>query len=134
LIGDIIYFVDGRHKFGIEVKFNAIRLTRREFNAWIVGNDPALWPDVYIGVGSNGVTLTSWTEFRNHYCACIREQNPEWVPSEILQGYGPHKSTDKFGAIKGMRGHFPVAKTPAEALERESHFVDALARALAPVG
>ena len=50
------------------------------------------------------------------------------------QGYGPHMSTNKFGATKGVADHFPVAMTRSEALERESHFEGALARALKPLG
>ena len=32
IIGDVVYFRDGAHHFGIEVKFQTIRLTKNEFN------------------------------------------------------------------------------------------------------
>src|SRR4051812_46457236 len=50
LIGDVIYFENGSHRCGIEVKFQTIRLTRSEFNNWIVGEDETRWPTVFLGV------------------------------------------------------------------------------------
>lgn len=76
LIGDVIYFKDGAHRCGIEVKLGTIRLTTNEFNKWIVGDDRKCWPNLFLGVGSTGVVLLTWAEFRTRYVDLVSMANP----------------------------------------------------------
>ena len=39
ITGDIVYFKNGSYRLGIEVKYGTIRLTKNEFNIWIVIED-----------------------------------------------------------------------------------------------
>ncbi|MBK9595448.1 MAG: hypothetical protein IPO57_08850 [Rhodocyclales bacterium] len=47
IIGDIVYYKDHEHQFGIEAKLSTIRLTRGEFNEWVVTTDPSRWPHIH---------------------------------------------------------------------------------------
>ena len=58
ILGDVVYYKDNKHHFGIEVKLETVRLTRREYNHWILGADEDNRPDVYIGIGSDGVCVS----------------------------------------------------------------------------
>ena len=42
IIIDVVYYRDEKHHFEIEVKLGTVRLTRREFNDWIVNEDQGL--------------------------------------------------------------------------------------------
>src|ERR1035437_8718534 len=59
ILGDVVYYQDGRHHFGIEVKLGTVRLTKREFNEWIVSGDTNLWPNLFVGISSKGVALAA---------------------------------------------------------------------------
>ncbi len=75
IIGDIVYYKDHEHQFGIEAKLGNIRLTKGEFNEWVVNTDTARWPHAFIGIGTLGIGLCSWAEFRaSLYCSGDRKQ------------------------------------------------------------
>ena len=63
ILGDIVYFKDGAHFLGIEVKVETIRLTANEFNNWILETDAEKHPNVFVGVGTKGLVLQSWRRF-----------------------------------------------------------------------
>jgi len=126
IIGDVVYYKDHEHQFGIEVKLETIRLTKIEFNEWIVNNDSSKWPHSFIGIGMSGIGLCSWAEFRAAYIASLKESDKNWSPKTIPNGYGPMKSINilfhKFPAgtfFKKATGH-------KEAVELESSFIQAL--------
>lgn len=126
LLGDVIYFKDGSHRCGIEVKLGTIRLTKNEFNNWIVGTDRRCWPNVFLGVGSAGLMLLPWTEFRRRYVASIN--NARRALQKIDSGYGPMKSVNALLPPRLEKGCFPVSSNPREALALEVKFLGALAR------
>jgi hypothetical protein len=95
IIGDIVYYRDHEHEFAIEAKLGTVRLTKGEFNEWIVNTDTSLWPHMFIGVGKTGIGLCSWAEFRKAYIAAVKEKDKDWIPSLIAEGYGPMKSVNK---------------------------------------
>jgi hypothetical protein len=112
IIGDVVYYRDEKHHFGIEVKLGTVRLTKREFNNWIVDDDRTCWPDVFIGVGKKGIALTSWSEFRNSYVAAVvrtraRKKKP-WSAQRIQGGYGPMKEVDELAKGLGHEFWFPL--------------------------
>lgn len=95
VFGDVVYTKEsGNHHFGIEVKLKTARLTKREFNDWIVEKNGAHWPNVFIGVGSKGVAVTSWMVFREAYVKAVSINKGGWIPSRIEKGYGPSTSVD----------------------------------------
>jgi len=94
LIGDVIYFKDGAHHFGIEVKLGTVRLTREEFNSWIVDEVENKRPDVFIGVGASGLLVLTWKDFREVYVRAVRAREPSWEAKRIESGYGPLKRVD----------------------------------------
>jgi hypothetical protein len=67
IIGDIVYYKDGQHHFGIEAKLKEIRLTAAEFNNWILLTNSAKHPDVFVAIGTSGLILQAWSRFRAVY-------------------------------------------------------------------
>lgn len=125
IIGDVVYYKDEQHHFGIEVKLGTVRLTKNEFNSWIVNDDQTRWPDLFLGIGSKGLALSSWVDFRNSYISAVRSKDPKWIRAEIAAGYGPSKRVDELSSHLGRDHWFPVA-TGTEAAEHENAFVAAL--------
>lgn len=126
IIGDIVYYEDHEHHFGIEAKLGTIRLTKGEFNEWVVKTDASRWPDIFIGIGSSGIGLCSWAEFRAAYISAIAEDNKGWVPSAITEGYGPMKSVNVLFQILPAGKFFRKGVNLEEASELEASFNKAL--------
>lgn len=93
-VGDVIYFKDGAHHYGIDVTLGTIRLTREEFNSWIVDEVENKRPDVFIGVGASGLLVLTWKDFRELYVRAVRAREPSWEAKRIESGYGPLKRVD----------------------------------------
>jgi hypothetical protein len=126
ILGDVVYYQDGKHHFGIEVKLGTVRLTRQEFNTWIVGDSQNKWPDLFIGVGNAGLGLTTWGKFRDAYVKAVRAKNRNWKPKEIAEGYGPMKSVDVLLQHLPSNAWFPYAPSAEEAEGYESRFTQTL--------
>lgn len=126
LIGDVIYFESGHHRLGIEVKLGTVRLTPTEFNNWIVKEDRAAWPNVFLGVGSGGMLLLSWDTFRNSYIRSVGINRNQWILSPINNGYGPMKSVDLLCQNHASEGFFKYSADDRESVELEESFSDAL--------
>ena len=94
IIGDVVYYKDHEHQFSIEAKLGTIRLTKSEFNEWIVSSDQSCWPHAFIAIGTKGIGFCSWEDFRTTYISSVREKNPTWSPAIIDGGYGPQKSVN----------------------------------------
>ena len=126
IIGDIVYYQDHEHHFGIEVKLGTVRLTKGEFNAWIVNTDTDKWPHLFIGIGTNGIALCSWGEFRDSYISSIQEKDPNWEPVILTDGYGPMKSMNVLLLkLPQNKCHF-LGRTVEEANHREEVFMESL--------
>jgi hypothetical protein len=130
ILGDVVYYKDEKHHFGIEVKLGVVRLTKKEFNEWLVGEDSNLWPNVFIGVGRNGIALQSWPQFRQAYIAAVKKKNPAWSPEAISEGYGPIKNVDELSTHLNSDSWFPLQTTSEKIAESESAFLAALRREL----
>lgn len=128
LIGDVIFFENGSHRLGIEVKLGTVRLTRAEFNSWIVGGDRGLWPNVFLGVGGDGVLLLPWDAFRDCYISAVGVNREQWTPVEIDDGYGPMKSVNVLCRHHASMGFFKYSADAAESEVLEAGFVDALSK------
>lgn len=125
IIGDVVYYQDEKHHFGIEVKLGTVRLTRREFNEWIVNEDVTRWPSLFVGVGRKGIALSTWSDFRASYVTSVVAKNPGWVASMIQDGYGPMKGVDELSEHLGEGQWFAVAEAAAAA-QSELLFIAAL--------
>ena len=130
ILGDVVYYLDGKHHFGIEVKLGVIRLTKREFNEWIVETDSICWPNLFIGIGHKGIGLATWKEFRHAYIAAIQSKKPGWSPCRIPHGYGPMKSVDQLLLHLPTESNFPCSAIPEEKAKWEVKFTDALRKAI----
>ena len=130
LIGDVIYYEGGAHRCGVEVKLGTVRLTKNEFNKWIVGKDKKYWPNVFLGVGSNGILLLTWPEFRARYRDSVKARNPSWSPVALDDGYGPFKTVNALMASDERAGRFPVSTDAKVAQRRETQFLNALKHAI----
>ncbi len=126
IIGDVVYYINGSYHYGIEVKFETIRLTKNEFNAWIVADDIATWPQTYIGIGTKGICLCSWANFRKSYIASVRAKDDSWFPQEIDKGYGPSKSVDILYDYLNQDWCFEKSTSAAKAKESEESFLFSL--------
>lgn len=131
IIGDVVYCINGAHDYGIEVKLETIRLTKNEFNAWIVADDPESWPQTYIGIGAKGICICSWANFRKSYIASVRAKNDSWLPQEIDKGYGPSKSVDILCDYLDQNWCFEKSTSATEAKEGEASFLFCLKSELA---
>lgn len=116
IIGDVVYYRDEKHHFGIEVKLGTVRLTKREFNDWIVDEDPEFWPNLFLGVGRKGIALSSWSEFRTSYVASVKSKKPGWVATKIEDGYGPMKEVDELAEHLGEGLWFAIAEASTTAI------------------
>ena len=126
IIGDIVYYKDHKHQFGIEAKLGTIRLTKGEFNAWIFNMDPTRWPHTFIAIGTDGIALCSWRDFRSAYISSIQEKDPSWEPVPLSKGYGPMKSVNVFLSKLSKEKCHLVGKTDSEAEQLENLFMEAL--------
>lgn len=130
IIGDIVYYKAHEHQFGIEVKLGTIRLTKGEFNEWVVNTDSSRWPRTFIGIGTTGIGLCSWAEFRAAYISAVAGNN-DWVPSSLSEGYGPMKSVNML-LLKLPNGKFfRKGANPKESADLEAAFIEALGKEIA---
>ena len=125
ILGDVVYYKDGQHHFGIEVKLGTVRLTKREMNEWIVSDNEALWPCVFVGVGSTGVAISDWRSFRSAYVRAVRQKVPNWSPVTIDAGYGPQKAVDELVPYLAKELWFPLS-TGLQATQNEANLVCAI--------
>ena len=107
-----------------------VRLTKKEFNDWVVGEDSSLWPNVFIGIGRNGIALQAWPQFRQAYIAAVKKKNPAWSPQAINKGYGPLKNVDELSTNLSSDSWFPLQTNSEKIGESESAFLGALRREL----
>ena len=126
IIGDIVYYKNHEHQFGIEAKLGTIRLTKGEFNEWVVNTDSSRWPHTFIGIGTSGIGLCSWAEFRTAYIAAVAENDKNWVPSLIPRGYGPMKSANALFPKLPTGKFFRKGISQEESVELENSFIKAL--------
>ncbi len=89
-IGDVIYYNNGEPELTIEVKFQYVKLTSAQYNSWIVDTDQNQYPDLFIGICSQGICLLSWADFRNLYLNMKEIRRPQ----PINGGYGPQLSVN----------------------------------------
>jgi hypothetical protein len=130
LIGDVIYFKDGAHHYGIEVKLGTVRLTKEEFNSWIVAEVENKHPNVFIGVGRAGLLVLTWKEFRKLYVGAVRAKEPSWEPKRITGGYGPSKSVDVL-CRSGVGGaNFGYSAEPSTSASEQARLVAVLSALL----
>ncbi|MCK4830313.1 hypothetical protein KA005_82105 [bacterium] len=122
IIGDIVYFKEGSHHLGIEVKFGTVRLTKNEFNSWIVNEDASKHPEIFIGIGTAGIIILSWHEFREAYLASVGIT----MPQPISKGYGPQKTVNALYHAGGGNGYLPKGGSELEAQKYESEFLQLL--------
>ncbi len=127
IIGDVAYYRDHGHQFGIEVKLGTVRLTAREFNEWVVKAEPQNWPHTFIGIGIEGIAVCSWDTFRAAYIASVRKtRGQSWKPTEIPKGYGPSKAVNVLTRELGSAQYFPIAAGRDRAQQLEDTFMEAL--------
>jgi hypothetical protein len=129
--GDVVYYQDGQHQFGIEVKLGTVRLTKGEFNKWIVSDQPIHWPHTFLGIGVAGIGVCPWEEFRLAYINAVADSKAGWAPKPIVEGYGPMKSVNSL-LKKLPDGRFFARQTNvAKAAELEESFIKALSAEVA---
>jgi hypothetical protein len=108
------------------VKLGSVRLTKHEFNTWIVGQTSDKWPHLFVGVGKTGIGLATWSEFRDAYVTAVQAKNGKWSPKKIAAGYGPMKSVDVLLPHLPSKAWFPYAELALEADKHETRFTETL--------
>ena len=126
ILGDVVYYQGGKHYYGIEVKLGTVRLTKHEFNTWIVGHAADRWPHLFVGVGTKGIGLATWREFRDAYVTAVMAKDKNWKPKNIKSGYGRMKSVDVLLQYLPRESVFPFAQSTPEANEHEERFTQIL--------
>ncbi len=89
--GDVVYFKEGKHAIGIEVKLGTIRLTANEFNKWILDPSTSEHPDFFVGVGTKGLIFQSWARFREVYINMVGASWFEGIEPVERGKYGPQR-------------------------------------------
>ena len=130
IIGDIVYYKDHEHQFGIEAKLGTIRFTRGEFNEWVVNTHSSRWPHTFIGIGTSGIGLCSWARFRATYISAVARHNG-WVPSLLSEGYGPMKSVNMLLPKFPNGKFFRKGANLMESADLEASFIEALEKEIA---
>jgi hypothetical protein len=140
IIGDIVYYKDGKHHFGIEAKLATIRLTAGEFNAWIRMEDRTKHPNVFLAVGTEGLVLQTWSRFRDVYMELAKNEGR--MPRHRLTSgtYGPQLSVNKLVTVLSKSADiakaevFPTCEAASpESDEQEARFELELAGVLRPL-
>jgi hypothetical protein len=126
ITGDIVYFRNDVHYLGIEVKFGTVRLTKNEFNSWIVNEDTNQHPQIFIGIGTDGIIILSWHKFREAYLTLSGITNPQ----PILNGYGPQKEVNVLFKSGNDEGYLRRGLNKSEAEKLESEFVQLLEKSV----
>lgn len=126
IIGDVVYYRDHEHQFGIEVKLGTIRLTKNEFNTWIVFEDHAEWPHIFLGIGTDGIGICPWEHFRMAYIRSVQAKDADWQTQAIESGYGPMKSVNTLLPYLDEQYVFSYCENAVEAANLESAFIAAL--------
>ncbi|MCK5148317.1 hypothetical protein KAR48_16285 [bacterium] len=126
IIGDVAYYKGQDYQLCIEVKLGTIRLTKREFNEWIVADDSSRLPHMFIGICLDGIVICSWNDFRLAYIKSVKKRNVKWEPKTIAKGYGPSKAVNLILEYLGKSKYFKKGDTLKESKELERKFIDAL--------
>ena len=129
ITGDIVYFLNGKHHLGIEVKLGTIRLTKNEYNTWIVNPDIASHPELFIGIGTKGIAIQKWQSFREAYAKSINCSDINSLKA-IPSGYGKQKSVNEFFNYTQAGEFYARGKNQSEAISNENLFVAQLRRAI----
>jgi hypothetical protein len=125
IFGDVVYYENAQHHYGIEVKLGTVRLTKREFNHWVVNANSQRWPNLFVGVGLTGIAICSWQVFRSSYVTSVQAKRKKWKPEAIRDGYGPMKNIDQLKAHLPKDAWFPTVEA-ALADDYEQRFLEAL--------
>lgn len=130
--GDVVYYDAGQHQHGIEVKLGKIRLTSGEFNNWIVSTRCKYWPECFLALGSAGIALCSWSEFRDAYIKLIQLSNgSDWEPKEIApKKYGPIREVNALLPLLESNSVFHHRAEQKQAASSEESFIEALRGAI----
>lgn len=124
--GDVVYYQGDEHQFGIEVKLGIVRLTKGEFNDWVVGTDQSKWPQLFIAIDEKGLVMCSWQEFRVAYIRSIKDKKPNWEPNVIERGYGPLKVINLLRNQLPSDKNYPYGKHEKVADSEEQRFIERL--------
>ena len=122
ILGDVVYYKNNKHHFGIEIKLESISLTKREFNEWIAAPKQSDWPNLFIGVNKKGLLLSTWATFRSAYINSVRSKNPMWEATPIDERYGPAKKVEQLALHMPAESVFPVGANSAQAIAMEEKF------------
>ncbi|MFC1481086.1 hypothetical protein ACFL6E_02440 [Candidatus Neomarinimicrobiota bacterium] len=117
--GDIVYCLDDGSIFAIEVKDTVIRLTMNEYNNWIVDKEQSQHPDIFIGIGTSGLIILPWQQFRDMYLSIKGIINPHRIDS----GYGPSMKVNSLFHTGEVKGFFETGHSTAESEQFESDFI-----------
>ncbi|GMO50588.1 MAG: hypothetical protein Ta2B_30960 [Termitinemataceae bacterium] len=91
LLGDLIY---EENNVSIEVKYDSIIFTEKEFNDWILNDNET--PKYFMCINERGILLLKWAEFKIHYCKCL--EGVKGIPLNTVIGkkYTPKMSFEDY--------------------------------------
>lgn len=131
IIGDVVYYLDMKHQFGIEAKLETVRFTKNEFNNWIVGNNRLEQPNVFVGIANTGIAVSSWQTLREKYIKAVQGAKGEsWKPTCISDGYGPMKSMKLLIKEFGPSHSYLLSENKEKSVSLERKYLEALEKAI----
>lgn len=130
--GDVVYYDGGKHQHGIEVKLGKIRLTSGEFNNWIVSTNSSIWPECFLALGSSGIAMCDWSDFRDAYIKLVRNsKGKDWTPEPLpARTYGPIREVNALLPMLTPKSVFLYKSAPKQATSFEKKFIKALRSAI----
>lgn len=126
VLGDIVYCHDSAQRLSIEVKLKTVRLTKLQFNKWVIGRNTRRWPTLFVGIGRTGIGLATWRDFRAAYIAAVRKTRPLSVTTATDKPYGPFAQVDQLARHLPAGAWFPIGDSSAKDRSHEKRFTDAL--------
>jgi len=132
VLGDVVYYRDYAHHFGIEIKIEKLLFTVGEFNNGIVSQNRNRRPDRFLGVHRLGIVLLSWSEFRKLYFKTVRKvcgaKAVKTLTTGIEKDYGPAPSIGSLWTFVPEANRYPaidpVLRKPCR--ETERRFIEGL--------
>ena len=88
--------------------------------------DSSRWPSTFIGIGTTGIGVCSWAEFRAAYIESVVKKDKSWNPSRITKGYGPMRSVNTFFSKLPSGKFFRKGVDKEESDKLEASFIQAL--------
>lgn len=127
LVGDILYQDLNGCQLCIEVKLQRIWLTKNEYNLSIHDDsDRTQWPDLFIGICSEGIVVMEWEHFQKSYRELVIRKRASWNPESEIRRNSPSCKMASIFPYTKTEERYEFSNEELEATNREQQFMNHL--------